>query len=115
MEKRYKLVNLDRPDRLELRMHDFHASDVPRGCAPYSLDVLADSQQRKLNKLKVNIVRENQKYLAIHPEVRALVALLLRYIFAKFPHFHIHRSITDFFSQSRAEIENAVTEYLLEK
>lgn len=32
-------------------------------------NILTDHQQEKLNDLKVNVARENSKYLAAHPEV----------------------------------------------
>lgn len=49
----------------------FHPCNTPRGTLYYNLDTLTDDQQEELNDLKVNIVRDNYKYLAAHPEVTA--------------------------------------------
>lgn len=47
----------------------FHPCDTPRGMDFYKLEELTDDQQIHLNEHKLNIMRDNQKYLQKHPEV----------------------------------------------
>lgn len=49
---------------------DFHPCNTPRGMLYYDMNVLTAVQQQKLNSLKRKVVREDEEYLADHPEVR---------------------------------------------
>ena len=49
---------------------EFHPGDTPRGMEYYTLEILTPQQQEELNLYKINTIRENQKYLFEHPEVR---------------------------------------------
>lgn len=48
----------------------FHPTISPRGLNFYDSSVLTAKQQRRLNDFKTDVLRENQKYLAQHPEVQ---------------------------------------------
>lgn len=48
---------------------EFHPCDTPRGSLYYDLTVLTAEQQDKLNGLKRATIREDEIYLAAHPEV----------------------------------------------
>lgn len=57
-------------DSLEVvEVLDFHPCDTPRGTQYYNLKALTNEQQEKLNDLKTKIIREDEIYLAAHPEV----------------------------------------------
>lgn len=47
----------------------FHPCSTPRGMRWFDLPVLTPLQQKLLNELKVDTIRENNQYLARHPEV----------------------------------------------
>lgn len=53
------------PDTLE-----FHQCDTPRGMQYYDLSILTPYQQDRLNRLKRDTIRDDERYLAAHPEVR---------------------------------------------
>ncbi|KAK9879763.1 hypothetical protein WA026_006825 [Henosepilachna vigintioctopunctata] len=90
----------------------FHPADTPRGTLYYNLDELTSSQQSKLNDLKIDTIREDHKYLAKNPEIRAIIALLLRKLMRHRPIIKIHEFIARFFSRSSADIQEEILEYL---
>lgn len=47
----------------------FHPTVTPRGINFYEDCILTADQQKELNILKADVTRENNKYLAEHPEV----------------------------------------------
>lgn len=49
---------------------DFHPCDTPRGMLYYKLNDLTFEQRKKINQYKLQYVKNNQKYLKDHPEVR---------------------------------------------
>lgn len=49
---------------------EFHPCDTPRGSQYYDLKALTVEQQEQLNDLKLKMIREDEIYLAEHPEVR---------------------------------------------
>lgn len=64
-------------DTIEIREPvDSHPCDTPRGTLYYNLEVLTKDQQLKLNKLKRDTIRSDEKYLAAHPEVIKLLIIL---------------------------------------
>ena len=44
-------------------------SDTPRGMTYYNLEILTDLQRKKVNNLRVQTVRDDETYLAHHPQV----------------------------------------------
>lgn len=58
--------------------NDFHPADPPHGMQDYDLGALRRDQKRELNEMKMISRRENEIYLRAHPEVRGLIAILLR-------------------------------------
>lgn len=52
---------------------DFHPCNTPRGMLYYDVQAITTDQQEKLSQLKRNIVREDEIYLAAHPEVKILI------------------------------------------
>lgn len=57
-------------DSLEINDElEFHPCDTPRGLQYYDLKGLTDEQQIHLNELKLKMIREDEIYLASHPEV----------------------------------------------
>ncbi|KAJ4427642.1 hypothetical protein ANN_25290 [Periplaneta americana] len=70
----------------------------PYGMLAYDFGALTSEQQRQLNILKINTIREDHIYLATHPEVRAITCLLLR-AFCKFQPRNVHEFASYFISQ----------------
>lgn len=52
---------------------EFHPCDTPRGSLYYDLKGLTVEQQEKLNELKLKVIREDEVYLADHPEVFTVI------------------------------------------
>ncbi|KAL3281220.1 hypothetical protein HHI36_004434 [Cryptolaemus montrouzieri] len=90
----------------------FHPTDTPRGTMYYNLEELTDSQQIKLNSLKIDTIRQDEKYLAAHPEIRAIVVLLMRMLLRHRPMIKVHEFIAKFFNRSESDIQDEVYEYL---
>ncbi|XP_022914474.1 uncharacterized protein [Onthophagus taurus] len=91
---------------------NFHSCDTPRGMLYYTMEDLTKSQQIKLNDLRIKTVREDEQYLAGHPEVRACVALITRYVLQRCPRNNIHDVIAQFFSRSKVDIQEEINEYI---
>ncbi|XP_044751262.1 uncharacterized protein LOC123311409 [Coccinella septempunctata] len=90
----------------------YHPTDSPRGTLYYNLEELTENQQIQLNALKINTIREDEKYLATHPEVRAIIVLLLRVLLRRRPMIKVHEFIAKFFNRSESDIADDVQEYL---
>lgn len=60
---------------------DFHPCNSPRGMLYYDLNVLTDYQQTQLNDFKRELIRQNERYLASHPEV-SFSNFLLKHFFS---------------------------------
>lgn len=63
---------------------DYHPCNSPRGMLYYDLNVLTSEQQTELNKFKRKVVREDEKYLAKHPEVSRVLMSFLQLVCKKF-------------------------------
>ncbi|XP_045470663.1 uncharacterized protein LOC123677954 isoform X2 [Harmonia axyridis] len=90
----------------------YHPTDSPRGTLFYNLEELTEDQQIQLNALKINTIRDDEKYLAAHPEIRAIVVLLLRVLLRRRPMIKIHEFIAKFFNRSESDIADDVQAYL---
>ncbi|GAB1602493.1 RIIa domain-containing protein 1-like [Argonauta hians] len=77
--------------------------DPPHGMEPYDLKTdndlgaLSDRDQEKLNKIKINIRIENERYLNDHPEVECMLAGFLSEILMKQP-TNIHEFAAEHFT-----------------
>ncbi|CAH1119548.1 unnamed protein product [Phaedon cochleariae] len=101
---------------------DFHPCDTPRGMTYYKLQELTDQQQKLLFNQKLEIMRNNQKYLKDHPEIKAAIGILvkailkarpkvkLRYFLAKYftEHYEEIKSAMETFSAGQEEVNNAM-------
>ncbi|KAK4874820.1 hypothetical protein RN001_014180 [Aquatica leii] len=94
---------------------DFHPCSTPHGTLHYDLKYLTPNQQNFLNEYKYIEIRENEKYLAQHPEIRALIVLALRSVLRAKPRINVHHHIGEFFSRPRSDLESAVKKYLKER
>lgn len=65
-------------DQLFKTKRPFHPADPPYGMLNYDVGALTRDQKSALNEMKMRIRRENEIYLKTHPEVRGLIAILLR-------------------------------------
>ncbi|XP_031353500.1 uncharacterized protein LOC116178206 [Photinus pyralis] len=92
--------------------YNFHPCNTPRGTKYYDTKILTTCQKDRLRELKKEKVRENEQYLATHPEIRALVALATRHVLQERPRAKLHEHIAHFFSQERGVLERAVQEYI---
>ncbi|KAF2905157.1 hypothetical protein ILUMI_01017, partial [Ignelater luminosus] len=94
---------------------DYHPCNSPRGMLYYDLNVLTSEQQTELNKFKRDVVREDERYLAKHPEVRALVALITRQVLKYRPRTDLPQFIGSFFSRPKLDIEDEIQRYIEER
>lgn len=90
----------------------YHPCDTPRGMKYYQLDELTDDQQKQLNDLKIQTIREDEKYLAAHPEIRAIVSIIFKEVFRRRPVLRIHEFIAKFFNRSEHDIRDDIEHYL---
>ncbi|KAJ9573532.1 hypothetical protein L9F63_009096 [Diploptera punctata] len=88
-----------------------HPLRNPHGMLDYEYGVLTVSQQRALDTLKTNTIQENHIYLASHPEVRAIVCLLLRAFYNRKPN-NVPEFARKFVMQPN--FEDMVKEYLIQ-
>lgn len=51
----------------------FEIKTVPTGMTEYDTSAIAPDQQNQLNDYKLNLVQDNYRYLASHPEVSILL------------------------------------------
>ncbi|XP_025162493.1 uncharacterized protein LOC112590394 [Harpegnathos saltator] len=107
----------------------FHPADSPHGMRNYDLGALTRDQKRELNEMKMITRKENEIYLHAHPEVRALIAILLRKLFilhltfryvvkiarrhvlSKRPLIDIPEVVGTFFNRPRREIAADLLDY----
>lgn len=50
---------------------EFHSCVTPRGLLWYDPGILTAFQQKQLNEIKTETIKEDCKYLAAHPEVQS--------------------------------------------
>lgn len=91
---------------------DFHPCDPPRGMSSYKLDDLTNYQKEKLNDYKLNVIRENHRYLKNHPEIRIVVDFLLKVILKVRPNIKLTqflaKYLVDNFEELKEAVENSV-------
>ncbi|XP_074025951.1 uncharacterized protein [Leptinotarsa decemlineata] len=90
---------------------DFHPCNTPRGMTYYKLEDLTTEQKRKLFEQKLDIVRENQKYLNKHPEVRAVIALVLRAVLKARPKIKLRYFLAKYFVENFDKIKATIESF----
>ncbi|GLV37912.1 hypothetical protein CBL_06386 [Carabus blaptoides fortunei] len=94
----------------------FYPGSTPRGMRWFDLTVLTPFQKKQLNELKVDTIRENNQYLARHPEIRALISLFVQSVLRdKKLGTPIHVLAQRFFTRPKHKLEKEVRKYLKER
>ncbi|CAH1959683.1 unnamed protein product [Acanthoscelides obtectus] len=83
---------------------DFHPANTPRGMTCHKVADLDPIQQISLNQHKLQIVRENHKYLNSHREVSVAIKLVMDEILKTRPLSNIPVFISTFFKKNHQEI-----------
>ncbi|CAG9816033.1 unnamed protein product [Phaedon cochleariae] len=87
---------------------DFHPCDTPRGMTYYKLQELTDQQQKLLFNQKLEIMRNNQKYLKDHPEIKAAIGILVKAILKARPKVKRPYFLAKYFTEHYEEIKSAM-------
>ncbi|XP_030765289.1 ciliogenesis-associated TTC17-interacting protein-like [Sitophilus oryzae] len=91
---------------------DFHPTYKPYGMDNYRLEILTKGQQKYLNNHKTERIRQDHKYLYDHPEIQAMLQIIMRKLLLERPSHDIETFIGRYFVDSWAEIEEQVEGYM---
>ena len=71
----------------------------PRGTEPYDLGALSPEQQLQLNDQKISTRKENEAYLAKHPEIKSCISEAMEHLLTQKPSSsdEIRKSLAEFF------------------
>ncbi|KAF7287191.1 uncharacterized protein LOC143193614 [Rhynchophorus ferrugineus] len=91
---------------------DFNSTDAPKGMEIYNMEYLTRDQQNSLNHHKAETIRENNKYLFEHPEIQAILQIIIRKLLIERPSHDIEMFISKYFLENYEEIENKVDTHI---
>ncbi|XP_019877147.2 uncharacterized protein LOC109605024 [Aethina tumida] len=91
---------------------DFNASSPAEGTTRNFIHDLESDQQRKFNQLKCRTIKENHEYLKQHPEVEAIIVLILRKVFLRQKSSNVLQFVAEYFQQPFFDIEDEIVDYL---
>ncbi|XP_078050751.1 uncharacterized protein LOC144477136 [Augochlora pura] len=91
----------------------FHPKDPAHGTRNYDVGVLSKNQKRKLNLRKATVRNENDIYLKAHPEIKALISLLLKCVLRSQPNVDVHETMGEFFNRPRRQVLADLLDYML--
>ncbi|XP_049822158.1 O-glucosyltransferase rumi homolog isoform X3 [Aethina tumida] len=94
---------------------NFNVNEPAEGTKPNCFHDLVSEQQTKLNELKYKTIKENHEYLKEHPEVEAIIVLILRKVFLRQKPTNVVQFVAQYFHQSFYDIEDEIVEYLKKK
>ncbi|KAF7400944.1 uncharacterized protein V1477_016782 [Vespula maculifrons] len=94
--------------------HPFHSIDPPYHDRSYDIGSLSRKQCECLISRKLSRQRENEIYLKNHPEVKAFISILLRYLLRSLPEENVQQAVGAFFNRPRYEIVMDLKKYLRE-
>ncbi|XP_019877143.1 uncharacterized protein LOC109605020 [Aethina tumida] len=94
---------------------NFNVGDPAEGTKPNFFHDLVPDQQTQLNLLKYKTIKENHEYLQEHPEVEAIIMLILRKVFQRQKPTNIIQFVAQYFHQSFYDIEDEIVDYLKKK
>ncbi|XP_034187047.1 uncharacterized protein LOC117607450 [Osmia lignaria lignaria] len=89
----------------------FHPKDPAYGALNFDIGALNETQIKKLNLRKATERYNNDIYLKKHPEIRGLIAILLRHVLHVQPSMDVHETIGEFFNRPRDQILMDLLEY----
>ncbi|KAG5900672.1 hypothetical protein JTB14_005937 [Gonioctena quinquepunctata] len=81
----------------------------------FQLGILTSEQKKQLSDTKLDIVRENQKYLKKHPEIRAVVELVLKAVLKARPKVKVRHFLAEYFAENSDEIKKTIEECSIAK
>ncbi|KOC68790.1 hypothetical protein WH47_10778 [Habropoda laboriosa] len=101
-------------DEFPKNCHAFHPKDPPYGTLNYDIGALNKYQKIRLNLRRTTERNENELYLKLHPEIKGLISVLLRYVLLhRQPSTDPRETIGEFFDRPRREIVVDLLEYFL--
>ncbi|KAG5900671.1 hypothetical protein JTB14_005936 [Gonioctena quinquepunctata] len=89
---------------------NFHPCNTPRGMSYYKLDILTKEQKKELFDQKLELVRDNQRYLKRHPEIRAVVSLVLKTVLKARPKVKVRHFLANYFAEHSDVIKKTIEE-----
>ncbi|XP_049822161.1 uncharacterized protein LOC109605026 [Aethina tumida] len=91
---------------------DFSPNVAPANTHYYIKSDLGPDQQEKIDQLKLETLKENHKYLSEHPEVKAIIYILLERLLKKRPGTNIASFIANYFrKQSLMNLNGDIAKY----
>ncbi|KAI4501211.1 hypothetical protein M0802_003584 [Mischocyttarus mexicanus] len=104
---------MDRSKRVQ-GQHPFHTADSLYGERNYDIGSLSRKQREYLLRRRLLRQRENELYLKNHPEIKAFIGILLRYLLRNLPEENVKEVVGAFFNRSRYQIVTDLKKYLQE-